>query len=65
MTATISLQRIDTYLIDTGYMFKLDDVDWRKRATECSSFLFGPRQSLLDVAKTAFAEANMVDKLLQ
>ena len=62
MTATVFLHRIDTNLIDTGYMYKLDDFDWRKRATGCSSFLVGPKQNLLDVARTALAEANMVDK---
>ena len=62
MTATVFLDRIDTNLIDTGYMYKLDDFDWRKRATGCSSFLVGPKQNLLDVARTALAEAKMVDK---
>ena len=62
MTATVFLHRFDTDLIDTGYFYKLDDFDWRKRATGCSSFLVGPRQNLLDVARTALAEANMVDK---
>ena len=62
MTATVFLYRIDTDLIDTSYMYKLDDFDWRKRATGCSSFLVGPRQNLLDVTRTALAEANMVDK---
>ena len=62
MTATVFLHRFDTDLIDTGYLYKLDDFDWRKRATGCSSFLVGPRQNLLDVARTALAEANMVDK---
>ena len=62
MTATVFLHRISTFLIDTGYKHKLDDFDWRKRAVGCSSFLVGPRQSLLDVAKTAFTEAKMVDK---
>ena len=62
MTATVFLNIIETYLIDTGYMYKLDDFEWRKRATGCSSFLFCPRQNLLDVTRTAFAEANMVDK---
>ena len=55
MTATVFLHRIDTNLIDTGNMYKLDDFDWHKRATGCSSFLVGPRPNLLDVA-------NMVDK---
>jgi hypothetical protein len=62
MTATVFLHRINTNLIDTGYKNKLHDFDWRKRATGCSSFLVGPRQNLLDVAKTALNEANMVDK---
>ena len=62
MTATVFLHRIDTNLIDTGNIYKLDDFDWHKRATGCSSFLVGPRQNLLDVARTALAEANMVDK---
>ena len=62
MTATVFLRRIDTNLIDTVYMYKLDDFDWRKRATGCSSFLVGPKQNLLNVARTALAEANMVDK---
>ena len=62
MTATFFLDRIDTNLIDTGYMYKLDDFDWRKRTTGCSNFLVGPKQNFLDVARTALAEANMVDK---
>lgn len=62
MIAPVFLHRIDTNLIDTGYKDKLHDFDWRKRATGCSSFLVGPRQDLLDVARTALAEANMVDK---
>ena len=62
MTATVFLQRIDTNLIDTGYNYKLDNFDWRKRVPVCSSFLVGPRQNLLNVARTALAEANMVDK---
>ena len=62
MTATVFLHRINMNLIDTVYECKLDDFDWRKRATGCSSFLVGPRQNLLDVAKTALDEANMVDK---
>ena len=62
MTATVFLHRINTNLIDTSYKDKLHNFDWRKRATGCSSFLVGPRQNLLDVAKTALDEANMVDK---
>ena len=62
MTATVFLRRIDTNLIDTGYIDKLDDFDWRRGATGCSSFLVGPKQNLLDVARTALAEANMVDE---
>ena len=62
MTAAVFLHKIDTGLIDTGYNDKLHDFDWRKRATGCSSFLVGPRQNLLDVVRTALAEANMVDK---
>ena len=62
MTPTVFLHRIDTNLIDTGYVYKLDDFDWRKRATGCSSFLIGPRQNLLDVARKALGETNMVDK---
>ena len=62
MTASVFLHRIETNLIDTGYNYKLDNFDWRKRATGCSSFLVGPRQNLLDVAKTALDGANMVDK---
>ena len=62
MTATVFLHRIDTNLIDTGFEDKLHNFDWRKRATGCSSFLVGPRQNLLDVAKTALDGANMVDK---
>ncbi|GEM_PF-2493350 len=62
MTATVFLHRIGTYLIDTGYKYKLDHFDWRKRATGCSTFLVGSRWNLLDVAKTAFAEAKMVDR---
>lgn len=62
MTATVFLHKIDTNLIDTGYKDKLLDFDWRKRATGCFSFLVGPRQNLLDVFRTALAEANMVDK---
>jgi len=62
VTAAVFLHKIDTGLIDTGYKDKLHDFDWRKRATGCSSFLVGPRQNLLDVVRTALAEANMVDK---
>ena len=63
MTATVFLYRIDTNLIDTGYMYKLDDIERPKRATGCSSFLVSPKQYLLDLARTALANANMVDKL--
>jgi len=62
MTAIVFLHRIDTNLVDTGFKYKLDEFDWRKRATGCSSFLVSPRQTLLDVVRTALAEANMVDK---
>ena len=62
MTATVFLHRFDVNLIDTRYMYKLDDFDWRKRATGCSSFLVGPKQNILDVARTTLTEANMVDK---
>ena len=62
MTANVFLHRIDTNLIDTGYMYKLDDFDWRKRATGCSSFLVGPEQNLLDVARKALGENNIVYK---
>ncbi len=61
MTATAFLHRFDTNLIVTGYMYILDDFDWRKRATGCSSFLVGPKQNLLDVARTTLTEANMED----
>ncbi len=53
MTASVFLHRIDTNLIDTGYKYKLDDFDSRKRATGCSSFLVGPRQNIPGVARTA------------
>ena len=62
MTATVFLHKIDTDLIDTGYQDKLHDFDWRKRATGYSSFLVGPIQNLLNVVRTALAEANIVDK---
>ena len=62
MTATVFLHRLDTNMIDTGYKDKLNDFDWRKGTTGCSSFLVGPRQNLLDVARTALAVANIVDK---
>ena len=62
MTGTVFLHRIDTNLIDTGYKDKLDDFDWRKRVTGCSSFLVGPKQNLLDGARTALAELNIVEK---
>ena len=62
MTASVFLHRIDTNLIDTGYKYKLDDFDWRKRTTGCSSFLVCPRQNLLNVASIALAEPNIVDK---
>ena len=62
MTATVFLRRFDANLIYTGYLYKLDDFDWHKRTTGWSNFLFGPKQSFLDVARTALAEANMVDK---
>ena len=61
MTATIFLRGINTSLIDAGYKYKLDDFNWHKRATGCSSFLVGPK-NLLYVARTALAEAKMVDK---
>ena len=63
MTASIFLHRFDANLIDTGYLlYELDDFDWRKKATGCSSFLVGPKQNILDVARTTLTEANMVDK---
>lgn len=62
MIATVFLNRIDTNLVDTGYMYKLDDFDWHKRMIGWSNFLVGPKQNFLDVAWTALAEANMVDK---
>ena len=62
MTYDVFLHRFDTNLIDTGYKDKLDDFDWRKRATGCSSFFVGPKQNLLDVARTTLTETNMVDK---
>ena len=62
MTATVFVHKIDTDLIDTDYKDKLHDFDWRKRATRCSSLLVGPRQNLLNVVRTALAEANMLDK---
>ena len=62
MTANVFLHKIETNLIDTGYMYKLDDFDWRKRVTGCSSFLVGPKQNILDVARTTLTEANMADK---
>ena len=62
MTTNVFLNRIDTNLIDTGNMYKLDDFDWHKRATVCSSFLVGPKQNLLNVARTTLTEATMVDK---
>ena len=62
MTANVFLQRIDTNLIDMGYMYKLDDFDWHKRARVCSSFLVGPKQNLLDGVRTTLAEPNIVDK---
>ena len=62
MTATVFLHRIGTKLIDTGYKYNLDDFDWHKKTTGCSSFLVGPRQNFLDLACTALAEANIVDK---
>ena len=62
MTASVFLHRIDTNLIDTGYKYELDDFDWRKRAIGCSSFLVGPKQNLLNVARTTLTEATMLDK---
>ena len=62
MIANVFLHRIDPNLIDTGYKYKLDDFDWHKRMTGWSNFLFGRKQNFLDVAWTALAEANMVDK---
>ena len=58
MTASVFLHRIDTNLIDTGYKYELDDFDWRKRATGCSSFLVGPKQNLLNVTRTTLTEAT-------
>ena len=62
MTTIVFLHRFDAKLIDTGYLYKLDNFDWRKRATGCFSFLVGPKQNILDVARTTLTEANMVDK---
>ena len=62
MTTAVFPQRIGTNLIDTGYMYKTEDFDWHKKATVCSSFLIGPKQNLLDGARTALAEFNIVDK---
>jgi len=61
MTATVFLHRIGRNLIDASYMKKLDDFDWLKRMTGCSTFLFGPKESLLEVAITTLAEADMID----
>ena len=60
--ATIFLHRIDTDLIDTGYMFKLDELDWRKSSTGSTSLLVGPKQNLLNVARTTLTEATIADK---
>ena len=62
MIAPVFLHRIDTNLIDTGYMFKLDDFDLHKRTTGWSNFLVGPKQNFLDVARTALTKANIMDK---
>ena len=62
MTAAVFLHRIDTNLIDTGYKYKLDDFDWHKKTTGCSSFLVNPKQNPLDVVRTVLTEANIVDK---
>ena len=62
MTTTVFLHRFDTNLIDRSYIYKLDDFDWRKRATGCSSFLVLPKQNLLDVARITLTEAIMADK---
>ena len=62
MTATVFLYRIDTDLIDTSYMYKLDDFDWRKGATVRSNFQVGPKKRLVDLARTALAEPNIEDK---
>ena len=62
MTTTIFLHRFDAKMIDTGYLYKLDDFDWRKRAIGCSSFLVSPKHNILYVARTTLTEANMVDK---
>ncbi|MDP7375924.1 MAG: hypothetical protein QF420_05075 [Alphaproteobacteria bacterium] len=62
MTAIVFLHRIDTNLVDTGFKYKLDEFDWRKRAKVCSSFLVGPKQNLLDVTRTALSEPYIVDK---
>ena len=43
MTACVFLHRDNTKLMDTGYIYKLDDFGWRKRATGCYSFLVGPK----------------------
>ena len=62
MAATVFLHRIDMNLIDTSYMYNLDDFVWRKRVTVYSNFLVGLKQNPLDVARTALAETNIVDK---
>ena len=62
MKANVFLHRDDTKLIDTVYLFRLDDFSRLKRATGWSGFLVDSKQSLLDLDKTALAKANMVDK---
>ena len=62
MTVTVFLHRVDTNLIDTGYMYRLDDFYRRKPASVGSSFLVGPKHNLLDVARTALAKPNVVDE---
>ena len=62
MTNTVFMQRMDINVIDTGHVYKLEDFEWHQRATGCFSFLVGPKQNLLSVARTALVEANMVDK---
>ena len=62
MKANVFLHRDDTKLIDTVYLYRLDDFPRLKRATGWAGFLVDSIKSLLDLAKTALAKANMVDK---
>ena len=74
MTAAVFLDRDDTILIDTGYMYKLDDFAWRKGAEDSLRLFYELGLPVFmitnqgGIGRGFFTEAQMHrfhDKLLQ